>query len=982
MQKLGILALAAGLCSSSPAADYFTGMAARAVIGQRTFTAQDPGPTTGTTTVATSNLLGGVSGIAYANGMLFAVDDNRVSAGPQNNRVLLYRDVRSFLPGPNDELPVTNERCQVCVGNADLVLGQPDFEKTDVGLTQRRFNRPTAVATDGRIVAVADTDNNRVLIWRSIPTVNDTPADLVLGQPDFTTRTANEGRQAPTARSFRGPQGVWIQNNRLYVADTLNNRVLVWRAIPTQNFQNADIVLGQPDFTTATTQDLRAESFTPRANTLLDPVSVTSDGTKLLVTDLGHNRVVVWNSIPDANNASADLALGQPDLNTGDANNVKGVCPEEGTKDADGNDVFPYSCFASMDFPRFALSDGTRLFVADGGNDRILVWNRFPTRSGQRADSIIGQIAGHINQVSDSANPLGRASADSVAAPMALATDGTNLFVSDPFRRRIMVFTPGETLVAYNQVRNLFSRAVYAIGTVTFAGTVKEGDEISIKIGDAEKNADLGGQRVYKYKIQGSDNFGTVIGAIVGLINGANNGEGDPQVLATANTVFLQLVLTARVQGEGGNDVNLATEVSTNAVVTVTASGATLTGGQDAAKIAPGTLVTVIGENLSEQTVSVSPDTNPLPRELGGVQIYIDGIRAPLVMVSPTEVRAQVPWEVSDANSVSAFLRIRRNSGTVLSTAAVAVPIIAQNPGILAQEGPADPRPGIITHFSSKATGTVSVDGTANAGDIATIIIEDREYSYTVVTDDTLEIIANKLIEKINANPDEKVTAFLSGVFTRIRLQAKIEGDEGNGIAFSAKANDGGQVILTATNSALCCANTAGSLVTPENPAKPGETIVVTATGLGLVNGGVSDPQEAVYALATGFKYTYEGLNRPNEFVSSLAGGKTANVLYSGLKPGTVGIYEVHLELNSDMPTNPQTQVTIAQDVYVSNIVTFPLRNPAQDLAVTPTAANVRVAEPLRWKQPVANRAAKRAAKRSDKAVDRTKARSSQIEVQ
>jgi hypothetical protein len=47
-----------------------------------------------------------------------------------------------------------------------------------------------------------------------------------------------------------------------------------------------------------------------------------------------------------------------------------------------------------------------------------------------------------------------------------------------------------------------------------------------------------------------------------------------------------------------------------------------------------------------------------------------------------------------------------------------------------------------------------------------------------------------------------------------------------------------------------------------------------------------------------------------------------------GMKPGTVGLYEVHLELLSDLPTNPKTQVTIAQDVYVSNIATIPVVNP------------------------------------------------------
>jgi uncharacterized protein (TIGR03437 family) len=83
--------------------------------------------------------------------------------------------------------------------------------------------------------------------------------------------------------------------------------------------------------------------------------------------------------------------------------------------------------------------------------------------------------------------------------------------------------------------------------------------------------------------------------------------------------------------------------------------------------------------------------------------------------------------------------------------------------------------------------------------------------------------------------------------------------------------------------------------------------------------------------------------NTPNEFVSSLIGGKTANVLYSGLQPGMVGVYRVELELNSDIPTNPNTQVTIAQDIYVSNIVTIPVFNPAQDLPPPPDASTGNV---------------------------------------
>jgi hypothetical protein len=41
-----------------------------------------------------------------------------------------------------------------------------------------------------------------------------------------------------------------------------------------------------------------------------------------------------------------------------------------------------------------------------------------------------------------------------------------------------------------------------------------------------------------------------------------------------------------------------------------------------------------------------------------------------------------------------------------------------------------------------------------------------------------------------------------------------------------------------------------------------------------------------------------------------------------------VGVFQVQLELNSSIPTDPLTQLTIAQFIYVSNIVTFPVKTP------------------------------------------------------
>ena len=102
-------------------------------------------------------------------------------------------------------------------------------------------------------------------------------------------------------KSLRGPQGVWIQNGKLFVADTQNHRVLIWNSIPTQNRQPADVVLGQANFNVAVQPDLTKATSDAHANTLLNPVSVSSDGTRLYVADLGNNRVLIWNSIPTTN---------------------------------------------------------------------------------------------------------------------------------------------------------------------------------------------------------------------------------------------------------------------------------------------------------------------------------------------------------------------------------------------------------------------------------------------------------------------------------------------------------------------------------------------------------------------------------------------------------------------------------------------------------------------------------------------------------
>src|ERR1017187_759780 len=135
---------------------FATGQAARLVVGQPSgFTSQD--------TNSSDTTIGSASGIAVAGDTLFVADSNRVGASPSNNRVLLFSNLSSQLPAPTAELQY-NDKCPVCVGQATVVLGQPDFVTTTQNntATQNSLRNPQGVASDGVHLVVADTDDNRV----------------------------------------------------------------------------------------------------------------------------------------------------------------------------------------------------------------------------------------------------------------------------------------------------------------------------------------------------------------------------------------------------------------------------------------------------------------------------------------------------------------------------------------------------------------------------------------------------------------------------------------------------------------------------------------------------------------------------------------------------------------------------------------------------------------------------------------------------
>lgn len=329
---------------------------------------------------------------------------------------------------------------------ADLVLGQPSFgTNLDRGVTAQSFT-PDSVAFDAGRLWISDSTRNRVLGWDE-PASSNAPATYVLGQSSFTASTAT----AISASSLVDPRGVIAAGGRMAVLDYAHHRAMVWTSQPSSPGESAALVLGQTSFAGSTggfgpaelrwpvtgTSDGRALiiraaavvwiwSSWPASNGAPADLqlhggagptasqfmagSLHVDGDRLVMSDSANNRVLIWNTIPTADGQPADLVLGQPDfVSNAAASSASGMNQPSGVTVIDG-----------------------ALFVADTGNDRVLVFDPVPTTSGASATQVLGQSSPSFS-VTDSTP-----SDATLNEPVALATANRTLFVADRGNRRVL----------------------------------------------------------------------------------------------------------------------------------------------------------------------------------------------------------------------------------------------------------------------------------------------------------------------------------------------------------------------------------------------------------------------------------------------------------------------------------------------------------------------------------------------------------------
>ena len=251
-------------------------------------------------------------------------------------------------------------------------------------------------------------------IWLQMPEQDGQPADVVIGQRDFTGNSPNVKGvgHPPSAQSLNWPYGVFSDGERLWVADTGNRRVLFYEKIPTEHFTKADKVIGKP-------------SFEERDYDHQDPIWPYSvkvgPNRQIAITDTQYYRVLLWNDWARSFENKADVIIGQPSFESNGQNQF-GWFPGANTLN------WCYDCC----FYRQGL------WVADTGNSRILWFENIPGAHNQEADNLLGQ--NDFNTGSENKNTIW-STEGSLYWPFQVCIENKAMVVADTGNHRLVELT-------------------------------------------------------------------------------------------------------------------------------------------------------------------------------------------------------------------------------------------------------------------------------------------------------------------------------------------------------------------------------------------------------------------------------------------------------------------------------------------------------------------------------------------------------------
>jgi DNA-binding beta-propeller fold protein YncE len=377
-------------------------MNASYVLGQPNFTSVSTANCNGVT--SNSGMCNVLSGMTYdpTNKLLYVSDT-------ANSRVLVF-DLSSG---------ITNDM------SASYVIGQPNYTIASCfsapATTQSDICGPGGLLFDpvSHELFITDYNSSRVLIFNLSNGITDgMGASDLLGQTNYISNFP-DAKARPNNYGFIYPYDVALDaaNYHLFVADSSNNRVLVYNLDTNNNLTStsANYVLGQSDFSGSACNLSQSQFCQP------DSLTFDSADNELFVGD--GRRISVYNfSSGISSGMNASYVLGQPNFTS----NISCATTQSSTCSPAG------------------LAYNTNkhwLFVSDSSSNRVLIFDLSSgITNGMNASYVLGQTSFTSNSCGVSAAKLCNTDG--------LAFDSANnrLFVSDFGSSRTQVFNLSSTV--------------------------------------------------------------------------------------------------------------------------------------------------------------------------------------------------------------------------------------------------------------------------------------------------------------------------------------------------------------------------------------------------------------------------------------------------------------------------------------------------------------------------------------------------------
>ena len=347
---------------------------------------------------------------------------------------------------------------------------------------------------------------------------------------------------------------------------------------------------------------------------------------------------------------------------------------------------------------RCASDASGNIYVAEQGAHRV--------RRISAASGTVSTFAGTGEQTYSGDG--GPATAAGLNNPTALYVDATgNLIVIDQFNQRIR-------RIGASGIIN----TIIGTGTAGYSGDGGSATSANINYPGAiviDSNNDM-------YFVDSANNVVRKVSAATGTISTVAGsgvqgygGDGGPALNAAFNTPF---GLTLDVSGNlyvadiRNNRIREISGIAAPAAVPAPqiAPGGVTMSGSIVAAVTPGSLTRIVGQNLTSSNATLSASQFPLPVQLAGASVTMNGTAAPLLSASPGTLIVQAPFELGGSSAASVVVA---NAGG--QSATVNVPVATAQPVLETFDGFE------VAAFHSSTGGLVNVLSPAQSGEMITI---------------------------------------------------------------------------------------------------------------------------------------------------------------------------------------------------------------------------------------------------------------------